>query len=242
MLNIVIPMAGLGSRFASAGYSLPKPLIPVHGISMIELVVRNLTPNTPHRFIFICQEAHCEKYDLEVLLANCSPGSELVVINGITAGAASTVLCARGLIDNDTPLLIANSDQYVSLDINDFIAEVGVLDGLIMTMWADDPKWSFAEVDANRRVSRVVEKEVISNNATVGIYYFKSGKLFVQAADMMIKQELRVNGEFYVAPVYNQIIRDNGDIRIFDVESVGGRMFGLGTPNDLEKFIVDRLI
>lgn len=239
MLNIVVPMAGLGSRFAKAGFALPKPLIPVHSVPMIQLVIANITPAVPHRFIFICQNQHIAEYDLRTKLANWAPGCETIGIDGQTDGAACTVLAARTLIDDTSPLMIANSDQFVDCEIDDYLDDISGrgLDGLIMTMWADDPKWSYAAINAQGHATEVVEKQVISNHATVGIYNFRSGRAFVAAADAMIAADLRVNGEFYVAPVYNQMIAAGARIGVHDIGSVGAGMYGLGIPSDLEAFL-----
>lgn len=238
MLNIVIPMAGAGSRFQSAGYVLPKPLIPVNGTPMIQVVINNLRPLTPHRFIFICQEAHVVQFDLESKIESWAPGSSIVTVDGLTEGAACTVLTARSMIDSEDPLMIANSDQFIDVDINDYLQEIEKksLDGLIMTMKANDPKWSFVGMQ-NGLVTEVVEKEVISNEATVGIYNFRQGKDFVRAAQTMISQNLRVNNEFYVAPAYNELIKNGAHIGIYNIGEEAHGMYGLGTPKDLELFL-----
>ena len=239
MLNIVIPMAGLGSRFAKAGYTIPKPLIPVHGVPMIRLVIENIRPATPHRFVFICQRAHDERYGLRDKLAQWAPGCGVVLLDGLTEGAACTVLAARDMIDSADPLMIANSDQYVDIAIDPYIAAMGDrgLDGLIMTMQADDPKWSFVGLDEHGMVTRVVEKQVISTHATVGIYNFARGHDFVSGADRMIRADLRVNNEFYVAPVYNTMITDSARIGVYDIGAEGSGMHGLGIPADLDLFL-----
>lgn len=239
MLNIVIPMAGAGSRFALAGYTTPKPLIPIHGVEMIRLVIENLRPQCDHRFIFICQREHVDAYGLAEKLANWAPGSALVLLDGLTKGAACTVLAAKTLIDNNDALMIANSDQYVDADINDYLHKISSenLDGLIMTMTASDQKWSFVGLSGDGYVNNVVEKQVISDQATVGIYNFKHGCDFVRAADTMIAKNLHVNGEFYVAPVYNQLIQEAHKIGVYNVGSEFSGMYGLGIPADLEKFL-----
>lgn len=239
MLNIVIPMAGAGSRFKVAGYTDPKPLIPIYGKPMIKLVIDNLTPTEFHRFIFICQRAHVETYGLREKLSAWAPNSELIEIDGITEGAACTVLAAKAIINNDSPLMIANSDQFIDVDINNYlhILDDASLDGLIMTMRANDPKWSFVGLDGDGNVTHVVEKDVISDEATVGIYNFRHGRNFVHAAETMIANNERVNGEFYVAPTYNRLIACRHKIGIFNVGTVGARMFGLGTPEDLDIFL-----
>lgn len=238
-LNIVIPMAGAGSRFAKAGYIDPKPLIKVHDTPMIEAVVRNLTPVTPHRFIFIVQAAHAQSYGLREFLPAISNGGAVIEINGLTEGAACTVLKAQHLIGSDQQLMIANSDQYIDFDINKYLGEMDVkqLDGLIMTMTASDPKWSFVELDEAHLVSRVVEKEVISDEATVGIYNFRHGGDFVRAANEMIARDERVNGEFYVAPAYNALIREGLRVGIHNIGSEANGMYGLGIPSDLDLFM-----
>jgi dTDP-glucose pyrophosphorylase len=239
MLNIVIPMAGLGSRFARAGYTLPKPLIPVLGVPMIRLVIANISPASPHRCIFICQRAHVVEFGLREKLTSWSPGAVVIELDGLTEGAACSVLTAREYIDTANPLMIANSDQYIDIDINPYVDSMvrRSLDGLIMTMQADDPKWSFAALNGDGTVKRVVEKEVISTHATVGIYNFARGADFVRGADSMIASNLRVNNEFYVAPVYNQLIENGAKIGVFDIGSEGSGMHGLGIPADLDTFL-----
>ncbi len=239
MLNIVIPMAGAGSRFAQAGYSDPKPLIPVHGIPMIQWVIGNLKPQAPHRFIFICQQSHIEAYELTPKLQAWAPGCEIIGLNGLTDGAACTVLSARHLIDNNEPLMIANSDQYIDASIDEYLEQINAqqLDGLIMTMTANDPKWSFVGLNDQNLVTTVVEKQVISDEATVGIYNFTKGSDFVRAADQMIAKDLRVNNEFYVAPTYNQLIDEGARVGIYNIGQEAAGMYGLGTPSDLQLFL-----
>lgn len=238
MLNVVIPMAGAGSRFGNKGYKDPKPLIAIHGVPMIRVVINNLRPRCAHRFIFVCQTAHIDAYGLSEKLSTWAGGCVVVGLDAVTAGAACTVLAAKKYIDNDDPLMIANSDQYINTDINDCLSRVceSELDGLIMTMTASDPKWSFVELDGKKFVKRVVEKEVISDEATVGIYHFNHGRDFVFAAETMIAKNLRVNNEFYVAPAYNELIQIGKRIGIFNVGKESEGMYGLGTPNDLETF------
>lgn len=238
-LNIVIPMAGAGSRFAVAGYLQPKPLIPIHGIPMIRLVIENLKPKCTHRFIFICQQAHIDAHDLKPKLRAWTPGCEIVVLNGLTEGAACTVLSARHLIDSDEPLMIANSDQYIDVSIDEYLytLQSRELCGLIMTMTANNPKWSFVGLDNQSLVTTVVEKEVISDEATVGVYNFTRGSDFVYAADRMISKGLRVNNEYYVAPVFNQLIEKGEKIGIYNVGKEAAGMYGLGTPADMQFFL-----
>jgi dTDP-glucose pyrophosphorylase len=239
MLNIVLPIAGRGSRFAKVGYTLPKPLIPVHGRPMIEVVTENIRPAQPHRFVYLCLQEHLDQTDMRAVLERVSPGCGIVPVRQVTEGAACTVLLARDYIDNDEPLMLANSDQYVDLDINDYLAELDhqAADGLIMTFWSDHPKWSYVRFDDAGRVTEVVEKRVVSNHATVGIYNFRRGRDFVRSADAMIAQNLRVNGEFYVAPAYNELIRGGQALAVHNIGREGAGMHGLGVPEDLDLFL-----
>jgi len=238
-LNIVIPMAGRGSRFSQAGYTVPKPLIPVGGRPMIQWVIDNVRPARAHRFIFLCLGEHLERYsDIPATLHGLCPGCEIVTVDRVTEGAACTVLLARNLIDSDAPLMIANSDQFVELGIDDYLAagDAPGVGGLIMTFWSDHPKWSYCRMRADGTVREVVEKEVVSNDATVGIYNFRSGKDFVRAADAMIAADFRVNGEFYVAPVYNRLIDEGHKVITVPTGRDRAGMYGLGVPEDLEFF------
>ena len=232
-------MAGAGSRFAKKGYIKPKPLIEINGIPMINVIINNIRPRQSHRFIFICQQQHIDSYGLRDKLSAWAPGCKVIEINGITEGAACTVLTSRLDINNNNPLMIANSDQFVDMDINDYLVsmETNHLDGLIMTMQANDPKWSFVGLDRDGLVNRVVEKEVISDEATVGIYNFRRGCDFVSAADEMISKNERVNNEFYVAPTYNKLSKNGRRIGIYNIGKEGDGMYGLGIPSDLDFFL-----
>ncbi|HEY6896847.1 MAG TPA: glycosyltransferase family 2 protein [Rhodocyclaceae bacterium] len=239
MLNIVLPIAGRGSRFAAVGYEVPKPLIPVRGVPMIELVVDNLRPQRAHRFIFLALQEHIERWDIAARLEHIAPGCTVIPVNQVTEGAACTVLLARDEINNAMPLMIANTDQYIATDLEAYLSQASAAgcDGMIMTFTADHPKWSYVRKDSRDQVVEVVEKQVISDEATVGIYNFSRGTDFVSAADAMIANNLRVNGEFYVAPTYNQLIGEGACIRSFRIPPEGEGMFGLGTPEDLEAFL-----
>lgn len=238
MLNIVIPMAGRGQRFRDVGFAMPKPLIPVHGKPMVEVVLANLRPRCRHRFIFLVLQEHVTEHAIDKSLASFAPGSVVIPVAGVTEGAACTVLLAREHIDNDEPLMIANCDQWVDIDINDYLAsmEAQSADGLIMTMWADHPKWSYVGFGADGTITEVVEKKVVSNEATVGIYNYRRGRDFVAAADRMIAKNLRVNNEFYVAPAYNEMIAAGQKLAIYNVGREGAGMYGMGIPSDLEAF------
>jgi HAD superfamily hydrolase (TIGR01509 family) len=232
-MNVLIPMAGAGSRFAKAGYTFPKPLIEVNGKPMIQVVVENL--NVDAHFIFLVQKDHYEKYNLKQLLNLIAPNCDIIQVDGITEGAACTTLLAKNLIDNDMPLLMANSDQFVEWNSNEclYAFTADGIDGGIVTFKATHPKWSFAKIGDDGLVSEVAEKNPISDNATVGIYYWKNGSDYVKYAEQMIEKDIRTNGEFYTCPVFNEAIGDNKKIRVKTIE----KMWGIGTPEDLNYFL-----
>jgi NDP-sugar pyrophosphorylase family protein len=235
----VIPMAGNGSRFADAGYRDPKPLIPVHGIPMIEVVINNLRPSRPHRFVFICQQRHEREYGIASFLRALEPASDVILLNGVTQGAACTVLTAKSIINCRAPLMIANCDQWINYSIDEYLTafERQRSAGFIMTMTASAPKWSFVKRDAQGTVTGVVEKQVVSDEATVGIYNYAAGCDFVSAAETMIAANERVNNEFYVAPTYTQLAQRGLRIETLGIGTDRDGMYGLGTPDDLQHFL-----
>lgn len=229
-MNVLIPMAGAGSRFEQAGYTFPKPLIEIHGKPMIQKVVENL--NIDGRYIFLVQKEHYDKYALNYLLPLIAPGCEIIQVDGVTEGAACTTLLAKKFIDNDAPLITANSDQFIEF-LDDNWTEELYGDGGILTFNATHPKWSFAKINDRGYVTEVAEKQPISDIATVGVYYWGKGSDYVRYAEQMIRKNVRVNNEFYVCPVFNEAIQDGKEIKTIPIK----KMWGLGTPEDLRYFL-----
>jgi HAD superfamily hydrolase (TIGR01509 family) len=232
-MNVLIPMAGAGSRFQQAGYTFPKPLIDVEGKPMIQVVVDNL--NIEATYIYVVQKEHREKYNLDTLLNLITPNCKIVEVDGLTEGAACTTLLAKEFIDNDAPLVMANSDQFVEWDSNEFMYKMieQKVDGGILTFTATHPKWSFAKVDEYGYVTEVAEKNPISDIATVGVYYWAKGSDYVKYAEQMISKDIRTNNEFYTCPTFNEAIADGKKIKTFNIE----KMWGLGTPEDLKYYL-----
>ena len=232
-LNVIVPMAGAGSRFHVAGYGLPKPLIEVLKRPMVQTVVDYL--NVQANFIYIVQKEHNQEYALSSLLNSISPNCKIVEVDGLTEGAACSILAAKEHINNDKPILIVNSDNLIVWEPVEFMFEMEEdVDGGIVVFEDDNPKWSFVGLDEYGYVNLVAEKDPISNLATAGIYYWKHGKDFVSCAEQMIAKDIRVNNEFYVAPVYNEAIKEGRHISIFRIKRE--EMWGLGTPEDLTYF------
>lgn len=238
MLNVVIPMAGAGSRFVQAGYKMPKPFIDVAGKPMIVRVLENLSyPNV--NFYLIARKEHLESQSVVVEQIKKDFKAMFITIDKVTEGAACTVLYARRYINNNTPLLMVNSDQIVDISFADYVGDClkRKLDGSIMTFIDRyrDLKWSFAKVDSNGLVTETKEKIAISEYATVGAYLFSKGRDFVNAAIDMIAANDRVNNEFYVCPIYNYAIKEGRRIGVYNINLE--QMHGMGTPIDLDVYI-----
>jgi HAD superfamily hydrolase (TIGR01509 family) len=231
-LNVLIPMAGAGSRFEQAGYTFPKPLIEVNGKPMIQVVIENL--NLDANYIYVVQKNHRKKYNLDTLLNLLTPNCRIVETTDLTEGAACTALLAKNYINNNNPLFFANSDQFAEWDSNEFMYKMQETnaDGGIVTFESTHPKWSFVKLNNDGIVTEVAEKNPISNIATVGYYFWKKGSDFVKYAEQMIQKNIRVNNEFYVCPVFNEAINDKKIIKSFNIK----KMWGLGTPEDLSYF------
>lgn len=236
-VNIVIPMAGNGSRFASAGYKDPKPFIPVFGKPMISWVVENLGIDATYTFII--RKEFEETYAARDYLQKICPGCNILAIDKVTEGAACTVLLAKELIDNENPLIMINSDQYIEFDSFKFIFDFlynpteQTIDGKISTFDGNrHPKWSYAKIDDAGIVTEVREKDPFSDHATTGLYMWRKGSNFVKYAQQMISKNIRVNNEFYVVPVFNEAISDGLRFTISDCV----KMWGIGVPEDLETF------
>ena len=238
-IQLVIPAAGLGSRFANAGYKTSKPLIKVGNSEMILWVISNFELIAGDSIVVISREQD----DLAMVRRRISPEIDYhnIQIRSVTDGPASTVNLAREILNPELPLIVANSDQYVSSSLNGFLSEVraGLMDGCVLTMKARGSKWSYVERKPGEEIKRVVEKQQISDEATVGIYAWKNANLYFNSYDEMLASNDRVNGEFYVAPTYNYLIRDGLRIGAFHIGNVENAVHGLGTPEDLDVFIAN---
>lgn len=235
-MNIVMPMAGRGSRFADVGYRVPKPMIEVKGKPMYAWAMDSLPLTLARRVIFICLDEHLKGFGLEEDIhrryAHLAP--LVIPLSKVTEGQACTVLEARKHIDVAEPLIIYNADTWCRTGLDASLPTLPAsVAGVLGVFEAPGDKWSFARTDATGRVVEVAEKRRISNHASTGLYHFASGAEFVREADAMIAANDRVNNEFYVAPVYNRMIAQGREVRV----DVAKEVWVLGTPEDLAHFL-----
>ena len=239
MLKIVMPMGGEARRFADAGYTFPKPLVEIDGKPMIELVVDNVRPSEPHEFIFVCRQQHVDEYALGDVLQLIAPGCKIVPIRGPTAGALCSVLLAMDYLANGNELLVANADQIIDVSIDDFIAHARAADadGSIITFPSTHPKWSYVKLEDDLVVA-TAEKRPISRDATAGLYYFRRGSDFLASAEEMLLKNASLRNEFFVCPVYNELVLGGKRVTVFPISRES--MHSLGTPEDVERYVAMR--
>ena len=236
MTNVVIPMAGSGSRYVAAGYDTPKPLINVNGLPMVQRSIWG--SGIGGKYIYIVQAEHSEKYNLKELLPTFTPDLEVVVVevDAVTEGAAASVLAAKEYIDNEDLLVICDSDGLIEWNPIKFLVDAGEgrnLDGSIAVFPGSGDQWSYAATDENGIVLEVAEKNPISDQACAGVYYWRRGSDFVTYAEKMINDGIRVDNEFYVSLVYNEAVKDFKTIGVYQVDS----FTSLGTPEDLKTYL-----
>lgn len=235
-MNILIPMAGLGSRFKVCGYEKPKPLIEVDGVPMIENAIKTL--DMEGNYIFVIREYDQEENtkDLISCLMKIKPRCVIVKTKKLTQGAAETCLLAKKYIDNDEKLIITNCDQLMSWKSNQFKTFLECdYDGIVVTHDSSNPKNSFIALDENGYGKELREKEPISNLALIGLHYWKRGSDFVRSAECLIKNKIKEADEYYIAPTYNVLIKDGLRIKNYHLEK--NEYHPIGTPKDLKIYI-----
>jgi NDP-sugar pyrophosphorylase family protein len=237
MLQVVVPLGGKAARFQERGFTFPKPLIEIGSESMIEVVLKNLAPPNPHHFTFICRKEHLTKFYLGDMLRLLAPGCHIIPLEQDTAGALCSVLLAIDELKPGEELLVANGDQFISTELDSFYKacrEPGI-DGCILTFTATHPRWSFVKSDEKGQVTATAEKRPISKEATVGLYYFRRARDLVEGAEKMIVKGLTTSGQFFVCPVYNELILAGKKVTTHHLPD--GAMHSLGTPEDVEMFL-----
>jgi dTDP-glucose pyrophosphorylase len=242
-INLVLPAAGLGSRFRAIGELAPKPLISVFEIPMIMWVLLNFPLKPRDRVFIISQVKDNLQFALAPLIKQLPNEVNFIEIDGLTEGPSVTVSLTFDKIDDDEALIVANTDQFVFENLEPFLDKVrnGSSDGQILTMIASSNAWSYVGRDHNGDINQIIEKVEISNEATVGIYGW-SRAVFAKAAfeDTFVKN-IRTNNEFYVAPTYNFMIHQGQKVATLLIGSHKTAVHGLGIPSDLNDFLKNAL-
>lgn len=228
--NLLIPIAGRGSRFLNEGYVLPKPLITVSDKQIIDWSMASINTDDCN-LIFVVRQDHIDKFSIDQVLQQKYGNVEIYVAQGDTDGTVSSCLLARHSIDNSIPLIIYTLDVHFQpvFDPNDVPKN---LNGCILSFKANNPAYSYMDIGADGLVTKTAEKEVISQHAAAGIYYFQRGADFVWYADSMVERNLRTKNEFYVCPLYNLLIEKGMKIGHKEVRD----MYVMGTPAEAEFF------
>lgn len=229
-MNIVIPMAGLGSRFSDAGYTTPKPFIEIEGKPMILEAVNTL--GFEGNYIFIIRKDEYIKNRMKEIF----PNSQIIEVDYLTDGPASSVMLAKEFINNDEELIVANCDQIMWWDAETVIKQIRVMDydGVVVTYHETTPKNSYARINRRGYVTKMAEKQVISNVSLNGIHYWKKGKYFVESTESMVEKNIRFNNEFYVSLTYNQMIEKGFKVGIYHIPNEFHN--AVGTPDDLNRY------
>ena len=236
MINILIPLAGSNQFFSEAEYPFPKPLIEINGKTMIEQVINNFDSiKKEKQFIFIVNSDDCKKYHLDNVLNLLTDHScKLIRINNETKGAACSAMMAIEYIDNEIELIIANSDQIFDENLDDIVAAFKDVDGGVITFDSVHPRWSYARLDADGYIVEMAEKRPLSRHAVAGFYYFKKGSDFIENAKRMIGKDASVNGLYYVAPTFNEMVLKNKKLIIKKIKNSTYHTFY--TPRKIQEY------
>ena len=243
-INLLIPIAGRAQRFIDEGYQMPKPLIMVVDKLMIELAMSSIKWQDCN-LIFIVRKDHVYNFSIDTVLKDLF-GNDIKVVEteGVTRGALCTCLLAKHLIDSN-PLVIYTPDVYFESQFDPYSVDPDT-HGLLLTFKANSNAHSYIQIGEDGTAIKTAEKVVISENAAVGVYYFKDGARFIDHGERMVEEEITTNGEFYLCPVYNFFIQDSLDLSSLGGNVIGGshikikeveKMHVLGTPQELDFYI-----
>ena len=235
-MNIVIPMAGLGSRFKNAGIELPKPLVEVDHFTMIEHTVKSL--NIDAKYFFITRKYDDELYNLQLETIFNSLGISFIEIrlDYDQRGAADAALAAEEYINNDEQLIITNCDQILQWDSQKFLDSINkdYIDGAVVLYKSNDIKDSYAKIIDNK-IIKIVEKDTISDDALVGVHYWKNGKDFVSSAKLSLMDHSWDKKESYISETYNHLINEGKYIYPYTIPN--NEYICLGTPDYVEQYL-----
>jgi len=240
-IHIIMPMAGEGSRFINEGWATPKPLIPLRGKLLFQRAIESISiVGAPMKYSFIVRQEHIDKYAIDKKIKELLPNANIFSVLKTTRGAVETCLIARDAIDKNDAIVVMDCD--LEFRSKAYIAEIteilskpieNVNGGMLVSFDANEPRYSFAEIDKNNVVIRTAEKEVISNHALCGAYFFSKAESFLYAADLLLNESNFNKPEFYVSLLYNYLLKRGEIIKLAKMEEY----YSYGTPEELKKYL-----
>lgn len=240
-IHIIMPMAGEGSRFLNEGWNTPKPLIELHGKKLFERAIESVSiEGAPMKYSFIVRQEHIDNYQIDKQIKEILPKAEVFSVLKTTRGAVETCLIARNAIDMNDAIVVMDCDlefksRYYTEKIKEIISKKTdeVDGGLLVSFNSNEARYSYAEINQSNIVIRTAEKEVISNHALCGAYFFSKADSFLYAADSLLNEANFSKAEFYVSLLYNYLIKKGEKVLLAKMEAY----YSYGTPEELKRYL-----
>ena len=240
-LHIIMPMAGEGSRFLKEGWTTPKPLIKLKGTCLFQRAISSIKEtNVPLKYSFIVRQEHIDNYRIDKQIKDILPDANIFSVLKTTRGAVETCLMAESAINDEDGIIVMDCDlEFKSKHFNESINKILSLPiteadgGMLVSFHSNNARYSYAAIDENGRVIRTAEKEVISNHALCGAYFFSVGKRFKEIAHQLLNEPVFSKPEYYVSLLYNYLLKAGETVRIAEMEEY----YSYGTPEELKNYL-----
>lgn len=240
-LHIIMPMAGEGSRFLNEGWTTPKPLIELHGMPLFKRAISSVSSDDmPMKYSFIVRKEHIDKYRIDEGIKSFTPDANIFYVEKTTRGAVETCLIAESAIADDDAVIVMDCDlEFRSVGFLEIIKTIlaqsltETQGGALVSFKSNEPRYSYAEVGEDGFVIRTAEKEVISDNALCGAYFFSSAKRFKQVAHQLLDEPIFSKPEYYVSLLYNYLLAAGEKVFLSPLDEY----YSYGTPEELKRFL-----
>lgn len=240
-LHIIMPMAGEGSRFKKEGWTTPKPLIELNGIPLFKHAISSVSADDISlKYSFIVRQEHIDEYKIDEGIKSFQPDANIFSVLMTTRGAVETCLIAESAIADDDAVIVMDCDlEFRSTKFIKIIKEIlaqsvdEASGGALVSFESNEPRYSYAALDEDGFVTRTAEKEVISNHALCGAYFFSTGKRFKQVAHKLLNEPEFKKPEYYVSLLYNYLLADGEKVRLAPMEEY----YSYGTPEELKQYL-----
>lgn len=240
-LHIIMPMAGEGSRFLKQGWTTPKPLIELKGVPLFKRAIGSVAvAGAPMKYSFIVRKEHIDNYHINDQIKAILPNANVFYVEKTTRGAVETCLMAEPVIAEEDSIVVMDCDlefrskgyiQGIQHILEQPVEEVN--GGMLVSFESTEPRYSYAEIDENMTVKRTAEKEVISNHALCGAYFFSSAKGFLNAAHRLLNEQVFTKPEYYVSLLYNYLLANGETVKLATMEEC----YSYGTPEELKRYL-----